>query len=248
MKYFDAHVSIGRDVNLDPFQCSDIGSVRRMLDKYRIEKAFLVSFASYCMDFVFGNEMTFDAAGRDPRLIPCPTVVPDSGGEVGDHDRFVGRLVERGARCVGFYPKICGTSLDRRVVGALFKAIEERRLPVMIPADQLDLEPLAALSGEYPRIPFIYSAVPYRHRNLMPFLRDFRNIHLTISAPFALNEGIEQIVRQVGSRQLLFASDFPVAEPGVSVSYLNYAQIGKADRKNIAFMNMGWLIRGVRRV
>ena len=246
MKLYDARVCIGRDRDLALFQSADVNSVKAMLDKYRIGRAFLVSFASFRLDVVYGNGLVFEAAKQDPRLVPCPTVIPDSAGEVGDEAALIRGFIRKGARCVGFYPKACQVALDGRVIGKLFRALQRHRLPVMIPADQADLLSLAALAARYPRLPFIYVSASYRHRNFFPMLRTAPNLHLTINAPFAPNEGIEEIVRRGGARRLLFASDFPVAEPGAAVSFLMYSRILAAARRAIASGNMERLIRGVR--
>lgn len=248
MKLFDARIILGRDVNLETFQSSDLDSVRRTLDRYRIERALLSSFASFRFDVVYGNGLVFDAAGRDERLIPCPAVLPNAAGEVGDEEGFLGALIGRGSRCVGLYPKSCGLSLDERVVGRLLSVAQERRLPVQVCAGEVDLLSMAGLAARYPGLPFIYCPYPaalYRDRSLLPVLQGVPNLYLTINPPFAANEGIEAICTRMGSGRLLFASNYPVAEPGSAVSYMCYADVGREDVENIAFRNLEGLINAV---
>jgi predicted TIM-barrel fold metal-dependent hydrolase len=59
-------------------------------------------------------------------------------------------------------------------------------------------------------------------------------------------QGVEEFCRSVGSERLLFASHFPISEPGVVISYLLYAAIGDHEIENIAFRNMERLIEGIR--
>ena len=141
-----------------------------MLDKYRIQKAVLLSFASFRLDFIYGNEAAFTDSEKDDRLIACPVVVPNSASEIGDEERFIKRLIERGARCVGFFPKSCNIALDKRVIGDLFKVIQKYRLPVIILREEADLQTVAALASGYPQIPFICSSPDYRNRNLYPII------------------------------------------------------------------------------
>ncbi|NLW49932.1 MAG: amidohydrolase family protein [Candidatus Brocadiaceae bacterium] len=249
MKLFDARIVLGRAIDLEPFQSSDVESIRRALDRYGIERALLSSFASFRFDVSYGNRLTFEAAAADPRLIPCPAVLPDAVGEVGDEDALVGGLIERGARCVGLYPKSCGLAADERVLGRLLSAACVRRLPVQVPAGELDLLPMAGLAARHPDVPFIYCPYPpglYRDRNLLPVLADTPNLHMTINPPFGLNEGIETICARIGSGRLLFASNYPIAEPGAAIGHLAYADIPPGDLESIAFRNLEGLIHAVR--
>ncbi|MBN1672323.1 MAG: sigma-70 family RNA polymerase sigma factor [Kiritimatiellae bacterium] len=104
----------------------------------------------------------------------------------------------------------------------------------------------AQLPAKHPRVPFIYTSVPYRHRNLLPIFADVTNLHITIAAPLAWNLGLEMFVARCGSRRILFASNFPVAEPGAAIGYLCYSTLKKRDAENIAFRNMARLIKEVR--
>lgn len=246
MKLCDATVFFGRDLNLEAFQHSDVESLGAMLDKYRVERALVISFASFRLSIEHGNDLTFAAARAHERLVPCPTVVPNSSGEVGSEKEFVKKLVRAGARAVGFYPRTCGIALDERVVGRLFRAVQAHRLPVLMQRDELELPELDALAQRYPDVPFVYCAPNYRHRNLYPLFESTQNLHLTIAGPFAPNEGIEDMVRRFGSRRLLYASNYPISEPGVAIGQLCYADIRKKDRENIACRNMQRLMEGVR--
>jgi len=248
MMLFDARLTLGRDAGLEEFQFSDVESIRRTLDKYRIKRALLSTFASYRFDVAYGNRLAFETAEQDERLIPCPAVVPNSAGEVGDEAAFVADLIGRGARCVGFYPKSCGVSLAEGIVGPLLKAAEARRLPVQIPSGEAGLPAMVSLAERHPGVPFIYCPYPaplYRDRNWLALLASVPNVYLTINAPFAPNEGIERACERLGSGRLLFASNYPVNEPGVAVSYLLYSALSEEDVARVAFKNLEGLINGI---
>lgn len=248
LKLFDGRIFLGRDHNLDSFQFSTIQSIKKMLDKYRVEKAILTSFSSFRFDFKFGNELIFEAVKEEPRLIPCPVVIPNSAGETGDEEEFIENLIKRGARCVSFHPKSFGLSIDEKVCGRLFKAISERRLPVIISAEELELEKVAFLAENWPDIPFIYSAMNYRQaRNLYPILEKIKNLHIDIAPPNCINEGIEEMVKRGFVNQIIYASCFPISEPGAVISYLMYAKITEEEREKIAFGNMDRLVKGVKK-
>ena len=75
---------------------------------------------------------------------------------------------------------------------------------------------------------------------------DVKNLYIIIEAPFAANYGIEELTRRIGSNRLLFASNYPISEPGAAVGYLFYSEIGDRVLEDIAFNNMDCLVQGVK--
>lgn len=242
--FYDALVYLGRSFNLPAWQWSDVDSLGTMFDKYRISKALVASYVARDQEIEYGNELVFEAARKDGRLVPCPVVVPNSGLEVGDESDFIDGLIRRGARCVCFYPNSHGTTLDRRVIGELFAALEQRRMPVSLA--ETDILRAANLACEYPGIPFIVHRPDYRNRHVLPIVRQTPNLYVSIAPNFAPYGGIEVLVREWGADKLIFASAYPECEPGAPVSYLLYADIDRADAEKIAWGNLARLMKGVR--
>ena len=245
MRFADATSYLGTDYRLEEFQRSDQAALSRMLDRYCVDQAVVVSLAAFRFEVEYGNEEAFEAARKDERLLPVPVVLPDSGGEVGEEGEYVRSLVSRGARCAAFFPKSCSISLDEMVVSALLSALEELHLPLIIPGDEADSLAISRLARRHRDLPFIYASPSYRDRNLMAVLRDCANIYLTIGAPFAGNLAIEEICRRFGPERLLYSSNFPVSEPGAAIGYLMYADIPEASLEMIARGNLQRLVAGV---
>lgn len=245
MPFWDAYMAVGYDHGLPPEQHASVDDARRMLDRHGIERAVMARFESFRLDHRYGNDLTFETAAEDERFIPCPTVVPNSRGEVGDEDAYVAGLVERGARCVALYPDAFGIALDPRIIGGLFEALGGRRVPVLVERAEADWVTLADLAAAWPGLPVVALAPNYRHRNLFPLLERTPNLHLTINAPFALNEGLEELARRGLASRALFATGFPLAEPGATVAYVQYADISDEDRDLMASGNLRRLVEGV---
>ena len=244
MKLYDALVFLGRDWKLGAFEHSDLDSVRRYLDKYGIAKALLTALAARTLDVAYGNQVTFDAAGSDDRLVPCPAVLPNAGLEVGDEGAFLDDLIRRGARAVCLFPKTHGVPLDRRVVGTLFAALETRRLPVAL--FESDLLDVASLAADYPGLPVIVHTPAYRDRALLPCLKSAPNLYVSIAPNFAPYRGLEVLVEQCGADRILLASSFPTSEPGAPISQLLYSALSDEDVEKIASGNLRRLMAGVR--
>ncbi|MCD6365480.1 MAG: hypothetical protein J7M14_06350, partial [Planctomycetes bacterium] len=168
MEFYDALVYLGRRRGLEDFRYSTVESLSKTLDKYGISKATVVSFMCEYPSVDQGNERVFAAADRDDRVSPAPAVLPNVGLEVGDEAEHVDRLIERGARCVCFYPETHGTTLDDRVVGPLFAALNERRLPILL--FETDWLEAAELAGRYPQVPVIIPIARCRNRTWLAAL------------------------------------------------------------------------------
>lgn len=242
-KLYDALVRLGRDKSLKPFQYSDVDSLRGMLDKYGIDKALVSAYASRGLEVSYGNELMFEAAERDERLVPCPVVVPNSGLEVGDEDEYIDGLIQRGVRCVCFHPQATGTTLDQRVVGGLFAAIERRRLSVAL--FETNMLGVASVAEEYPGIPFIVHIPSYRDRTLIPALKSAPNVHVSIMPNLAPYRGLEVLIEQCGAEKFLFASGYPESEPGAAISYLLYSDLDDETVEKVAFGNLARLMDAV---
>ena len=246
MKLFDARVFVGPDRARQSYQTPANGdAIVRMLEKYGIARALVTSFHD-ANSLTRSNQITFQAAARDDRLVPCPVVIPGLPDETGDIDQQVAALIEQGARCVAYYPRSTNIIHHKLVHGRLFTTLAQRRLPMVVVVDEMSLEEIVDVLEAYPGLRVIYSGVNYRTaRSLYPVMNAFRNLHVTICPPFYINQGIEAMIREVGVGQLLYGSDFPRSEPGASIAYLAYADITDDDKARIGFENLDRLTREV---
>jgi predicted TIM-barrel fold metal-dependent hydrolase len=244
MRWNDALVYLGRDRPLAAFQQSDPAALGRMLDRYGIDRAVVYSFPYAGRGVLGGNEQAFAAAAAEPRLVPCPAVLPDSGLEVGDEVAFVAGLVRRGARCACLYPQTFGTGLHRRIIGRLLRALEDRRLPVAL--FETELPDAVDLAADYPGLPILVHTPMYRDRRLLPLLRETPNLYISIAPRFAPFRGLEVLVRECGVERILFASGFPVAEPGAAMAYLLGSGLTDEQVERIAGANLDQLMAAVR--
>jgi len=246
MKLYDALTYLGRDLSLASFQTSDLDSLRGVLDKYGIERAVVSPFSAKNLELDYGNGVLFDTCAKDERLTPSPVIVPNSSMEVGDEGAYLDGLIQNGARWVSFYPSTCGTTLDRRVIGSLFEALEERRLPVAV--FESDLLELATLASDYPKLPIVMHIPPTRARIAFPALRGSPNLYISLAPNFSPYRGLEVFIEEMGGDRVLFASGYPVSEPGAPIYYMLLSKLSAEDVEKIAWRNMDRLMREVRAV
>ena len=243
---FDARICFGANTTLDPVPSFTVDDVRRVLDRYAVGRAFLVSYACCFLDVATGNRLVFEAAAADPRLIPCPAVIPNVADELGDEETVVDDFIERGARCVLMAPKTHRFSVAPRVAGRLLRTLAARRLPVLVGADDTDWAAIGDMAAEYPDLPVIVSPARYRTRDFFAVMRECTNIHVGIGPPFAMNRGIEEITRRFGPDRIVFSSNAPEAEPGAAIACLAYADISDDIRNRIASGTLTRLTEEVR--
>lgn len=241
---WDSHLFLGRELQREVWQASAVPDILRMLDRYGVRYAMASATACRTINPIQGNEVLFEAVSSEPRLVPCPCVIPKDGLDHGDEVDFVDELIRRGAKSVCHFPEAHRTGLDPRVIGPLYDALQRRRLPVSL--FETSLLDAADLANRHPDLPIILHVPSYRDRKFLPAFRSAPKLHVSLMPNLAAFRGIEAFVREIGADRMLFASGFPFHEPGAPLAYLNYADISDADRRKIAFGNMERLVDAVR--
>lgn len=225
----------------------ELSELTAMLDRLAIDRALVCTVPEDMdRDVPRSNEQLFAAAESDPRLVPCPTVVPAAGGDFPREPEQVDELIARGARAACVRPVMDHWSLSPWASSALFEALEARRMPVLCLVPQVGIEDTARLAERYGRLPLVVAGVAYRdHRTLAALLEAFGNVHLSIGSNYTLHGGIEQFVAHVGPERLLFGTGFPAVEPMMAVTQLMYADLSEEHKAMIGAHNLQWLIEGV---
>jgi len=244
LRIIDTLMYLGRNINTQDYQFSTLESLNAALDKYRLSGALICSFASLTLDVASGNELLFKALEGQNKLYPCPAVLPDCCGETGETGKYLDGLIEKGARFCCLHHAICKTSLDRRVIGSLFAALEKRRLPVALFSSPMT--EAATLAEHYPRLPILLHIPQTRDRVFWPLFHQTSNLHISLTANFSPYLGLEELVKKNGAGRILFASGYPLSEPGAAVANLFYSNLKESDRLKIASENIDRLMSSVR--
>jgi len=199
-------------------------------------------------DFESSNETLLRACAQFEGLVPCPVVIPNTAGDARPEDEQVETLLTRGAGAVCLRPKRDHWILSEWVSGALFRALQARKVPVFCKEEQVPFQQVAKLAGRYPELPIILAETGYRsQRVVLPLLKTFANVHLSTGGAFSVHRGIEQLAREVGAERVLFGTGFPEAEPMAAVAQLTYAEIPDRQRELIGSGNVERLVGGIRR-
>jgi hypothetical protein len=200
-------------------------------------------------DVALSNRMLYDACrASQGTLVPCPVLLPASGGDFPKEDEQVAQAVASGAGAGVLRPGPDRWDLAEWSSGKLLAAMEDRRLPAFCLARLVSLPDVGRLAAGYPRLPIIVAEVVYRdHRLVCGLLESFPNVLLSMGSNYTVHGGIEDIVKRFGAGRLLFGTGAPRAEPAMAVLQLVYADIPDVDRQAIGSENLDRLIGGIRR-
>jgi uncharacterized protein len=219
------------------------------MDRLGVARALVrMAPAALEIDIPLSNARLYADCAANPRLVPCPIVVPNGARDGNDETEQVDEAIRRGARAVVIRPRMDYWSVAPWCSGRLFEVLEERRLPVICLVADVSYDDVAALAGRYPNLPLIITAADYRsQRILLPLLEAFRSVSLSLGSNYVQQGGIEQCVATVGAQRLLFGTGFPEVDMTGAISYLSYSEIAAEEKQMIGAGNLDRLVQGVQR-
>ncbi|MBN1543657.1 amidohydrolase family protein [candidate division KSB1 bacterium] len=198
-------------------------------------------------DVLFSNRRLFDACTGQERLIPCPVVLPNSGKELATENEQIDQAIANGAAAVTIRPVIDYWVVLPWISDALFRALVDRNLPVWISSHHCPPPQIAEIAAAFPDLRIILAQVGYREqRILLPLLKRFPQVYLSIGNNYCLHQGLEQLVKEVECRQLLFGSGFPESEPMAAVMMLLNSDLSLEQKQCIGFGNFNQLREEIR--
>lgn len=219
------------------------------MDGVSIERALTrVQPVALEIDIPWSNDHLYAACDGQARFTPCPIVAPNGARDIGSESAQVESAIRRGAGAVTIRPRMDYWSTAPWCSERLFRALETRRMPVLCSLNEVTVDEVAALAGQYAGLPLVLLNVDYRaQRIVLPLLEAFPTVYLSIGTNYIVHRGIEQCVSVVGARRLLFGTGFPDVDVTGHVSQLMYAEIDDDEKRMIGARNLDRLIQGVQR-
>lgn len=198
--------------------------------------------AAVTAGFELRNEALFSLARDDARIYPCPSVVP-AGGEYGtEEEAQADKLIRFGARFVTIEPRLDCWLPEPFACRRMFKALEDRKLPLICSNSVLPIEKIALFAGIASELPFVLTGLPYRSaRDISSLLDCFGNVYVSLGNNFSLQGGVEYMVKMHGPERFVLGTGFPEAEAACAITQLAYAAIPENARKMIAHENLARL-------
>jgi predicted TIM-barrel fold metal-dependent hydrolase len=226
------------------------------LDRCGIARALIYTHALGPTAWEVQNRQTRQFASGQSGFVPC-SVLPQHGPVLWEGVMpAVEELLESGARAfrldgeIG--PAAGPLTLDRFPdSAAIWRRLEERRVPVFVPGAHLPapdrrfgygLDEVVQLCTRHPALPVVLLSPPYAlERQLAHALSVAPNLHLS-TARLGLFGQLETFVRAFGAGRLLFGSGLPFNDPAIPSGVVRYADLPGADKRLIAAGNLDRLL------
>jgi predicted TIM-barrel fold metal-dependent hydrolase len=201
-----------------------------ILDKHSITRAATLSSIGIFVDSRRGNDVTWEAAATDSRLLPVGTVDPRSGLRCIEE---ISERAEQGFRCFALFPQTQGWSLDHACFAEILRIAGEAKTLVMVEADQPGAPTLIARAAESGGARVILSGVGYW--NLGEALVVMKNTPEVFLETHQLTsaDGIELAAEELGSDRILFGSRAPLRYFSSAYLRIRFADLPAGDRAAI---------------
>ncbi|OGG52091.1 MAG: hypothetical protein A3F84_19770 [Candidatus Handelsmanbacteria bacterium RIFCSPLOWO2_12_FULL_64_10] len=234
LSFFDCNCTVGRRSKPRPENNLSLEQILNELNYVGVSQALAVH--AYAREFhpPVGNERISRICEAHSQLTPCYVVLPHHTGEIPGGDALIRYLADGGARAVRLFPKDHSYGLGETWCGALFGALEEAGVPVLVDLDQTDWREIDGVLAAHPRLNLILLQVGYRSdRWLYPLVERYPGLRVE-SGSYSPYRGIEALTRRFGPDRIVFGTGLPVWDAGSAIATVQYAEIDEESRLQIA--------------
>ena len=247
MLYFDCHAKIGQRPLKHKRTRWSAEHLLADMDLAEISGALVSHAVAHSYDPRYGNARLAGELAKAPERLfglwcLLPLASPDFYVAGDDLLRAMAAADIRAVRCVaGNY------SLHQEMMGPTLAALEEAEILLLLEAGWATDDFFAFfhdLLKRHPHLPVLltdhtWSQQRYVHR----LMQLHENLHLEFSS-YQINRGIEYYAAEFGAERLLFGTGGTEKSPGAARTYIDYAQISAAAKRQIAGENLRRLLKG----
>lgn len=244
LNFFDCNCMLGRFGVPQPGSYFTVEELLQQMDYFGIAEALVYHSLAKEYSPDFGNKLLMREIAGHHRLHACWILLPHHTGEMPPPPRLIEEMKEHNVRAVRLFPAAehHRFSLSDWALGELYESLEEWRIPLFIGSEQIDWDQVYNLCRAHPDLPLIISEVRYEeNRHLYPLFEKFANLFIDL-AWYPVHQGIETICHRFGAERLLFGSKAPVFTPGPALAMVNYADISRQEKEQIAGRNLRRLL------
>ncbi|MDZ7373802.1 MAG: amidohydrolase family protein [candidate division KSB1 bacterium] len=243
LRFYDGHCRVGSSQRQRPETRLSVGELLQVFQSCGIERALVTHAYALELDPWEGNRRAAGLCRQHPELVPCFVALPHHTGEMPRGEELLAYLAEGGARAVRLCPRAHRFRLGEIWVGELLNALDEGGYPVLVSADEIELEELSGLLRDHSGLRIVLLRPWYRDARLLyPLLERFDNLFLEISF-YQTFRGLEDLAERFGSHRLLFGSALPDFDACATVSAVRWADLSWEWLEDIAWRNLARLLR-----
>jgi hypothetical protein len=247
LSFFDCNCMIGKRADRREGEPWSLNSLLTDMNTCGISDALVTHALSRDYDPAVGNQELARQVAGVKGLHGCWAILPPSSREIPAPEAFLREMLEKNVVAAIAYPRTHSFSLSAWSVGVLISALEDRRIPLLIPFGQSDWEEIERLCGTHASLPIIITGLNYRQlRFLLPLWEKHHNLFVDLSW-FSVHDGLGYLAGRGVLRQVLFGTNYPLYEPGAATTMVTYADLQDEERRMVAGGTLRKMISGIRR-
>ena len=225
----------------------DVADLLAEMARLRLSAAVVRHRACLQTSAHLGNEVLMDEIAGQETLIPAWFVTPDGRGPEFDPGQTLRQMLAVGVRMAWTDAPAQGFSLAPWCSGALYAALQEHRVPLLLEYAQVGLNDLHEALTAYPGLRVVLLQVPRvgRNRLVEPLLEQHPELYLCFAPSFSVHCGWADLCRRYGPHRWLWGSHYPDAEGGAAVTGLMYAGLTTEELHAVAYANLERLLSEV---
>jgi len=237
-RIFDAHGHLGR---WEQVYCSagTIDETVAAMDRFNIARFAISDFLAIGPDYYSGNTRVGEAVKKYPdRIVGYAVYNPNYESKMEDEMKRC--FDELGLTAIKLH---CGThavSVEDQRYRKAFVIANERHAPVLVHGGP-SAAFLRGLLSDYPNLYFIQAHVggstPDGMGQMIEVAREFPHLIFDLASSVCHRNFLAWLVKQIGSEQIVYGSDFPIMDFGWQLGRVLHGPISEQDKQKIIFEN-----------
>lgn len=247
LQFFDCNCMIGKRADRRVGEPSTVEQLLVDMKVCGITEALVIHASSKDYDPHSGNKAVLAAVAGKAGLHPCWAILPPETDELPPPDAFVREMLSNNVKAAVAYPVAHSFSLSSWSLEPLLLALEQARIPLLLPFGQFAWDEVERLCKQHVYLPLILTGLNYRQlRYLLPLWEKHRNLFVDLSW-FSIHDGLSYLSGRSYIRQILFGTNYPQYMPGAAVTVVTYARIPEVEKQMVAGGTLKDIIQRIRR-
>jgi uncharacterized protein len=256
LKIIDAHAHLGPTKNMYVPGNPNIEGIIQTMDRIGIDQIFIAPHIGISCDYILGNNLILEAVQKYPsRVVALATAnINYNSQNIHELDRCFKNPVFKGIK---LHPDFSGYSVNDLRLNEVFKFARDHGAFIVshsdarVTANHLIkysdpswFEPYLKEFKEVDVIMYHCGLTPEGFEESVRLSNLYSNAYLdTTGWRFSNTWTVEEIVRRVGARKLLYGSDMPYNDAVSALGRIIYANISEEDKHTILYKNALDLLR-----
>lgn len=244
---FDACAWLGRPAS-GPGVYATPADLLMGLARWRIPRALVSHTMGESHDALLGNQALGRALSELSGLNGVMTLLPEGFEDFEDIETNIDTCLNRGMRAARIFPKSHRYSMRVPTMPRLLEALERRGVPLFIQIGQSSWDEIGSLARSRSKLAIFVEGIGHHEylnmRGALPWLIESPNLLVPTCNQF-LSGGLELLVKKLGVRRVLFASNQPLGSPAAAMGPLVFSELPLQTRRRIAHENLDDLLAAV---